>query len=805
MGDFLDNLGEGTRTIRYTRPANGPFGAKLGESCALHEVKFDVLESNPPLVADYLRSRETMQATRQTFTVESPHKCNHCQRNIIDGVALASGQRRFPLEYRLGDAILAAMSGCALYEWVLSVIPIYTFHEFLERSCDARFWLDIFPRGAVHVFIDTFTNWKGYLSIIKPENALMWAIDGNLDKAIDLVLPYERDVGSTRSFDFAQLLLKHCLLEHEDCRADSFSRPYLLNSTFRFPTRLVCILHTKDSPNGDDVAPRVQLVETDAIAPELQIPLDEKGYAALSYCWGGDQQKKLTKANLNCLKQGISFVELPKTLRDAILVTSSLKIDYLWIDALCIIQDDHADKENELSRMSEYYGCSTVTICAASASKCSEGFLGVNGESNFQAGPFQIPLRISADHEDLSSVQLFVQAPFPIQPTARRAWTFQESMLSRRLLIYTSRQLYWSCKHYEGGCRGVEVVQDDGDPMVPGIHPLVLDHPSAFTAGQLPRISASLFRKWSYIVREYTERELSIPDDKLLAISALAQYFATLFSSSGGELKYLAGLWKFADNKQFRGQLLWSVKDPSISRRPRTYRAPSWSWASLDGHADYLPNPLSHQSMEFRSRYPGSFLANANWAAETHEWESRMCQDVLVDHGMDLTNKKALFGAVRGGFIQVHGAIRQLEAILAKPEKPKRKWYMIRRPKTPPPSVVRVPFVGVMQWPNLFPDTEDDGEIIKSALAGHGIVFLLELVPYRPAPLTLDREPETPMGVLLVRTSLEGSEAYRRIGVFHFDNGRKPAPLTGYAEHEGRRADRMRLFFDVEPRIVKIV
>lgn len=179
----------------------------------------------------------------------------------------------------------------------------------------------------------------------------------------------------------------------------------------------------------DNTNSQIRLVETDPLTS-----LDRQGYAIVSYCWGGEQHKRLTKADKDSFEQGFSYLDIPQTLQDAITVTRSLALDYIWIDTMCIIQDDPSDVENEPRRMSEYYSGSTVTICAASASKCSEGFLKVNSDSDFLAGPFQIPLRTQPG-KYLSSVQLFVPAPMPVQPTAKRAWTFQESMLSRRLLI----------------------------------------------------------------------------------------------------------------------------------------------------------------------------------------------------------------------------------------------------------------------------------------------------------------------------------------------------------------------------------
>ncbi|KAF2122414.1 heterokaryon incompatibility protein-domain-containing protein, partial [Lophiotrema nucula] len=74
-------------------------------------------------------------------------------------------------------------------------------------------------------------------------------------------------------------------------------------------------------------------------------------YLAMSYCWGGEQNQKTTTANLKEKQQSISFDTLPRTLQDAVEVTAGLVYEYIWIDSLCIIQDDEADKSTEITQM----------------------------------------------------------------------------------------------------------------------------------------------------------------------------------------------------------------------------------------------------------------------------------------------------------------------------------------------------------------------------------------------------------------------------------------------------------------------
>jgi hypothetical protein len=103
----------------------------------------------------------------------------------------------------------------------------------------------------------------------------------------------------------------------------------------------------------------------------------EKGkYIALSYCWGTSLAYKTMTENRNEHMKGIQFVHLPKTLQDSILITRYLNIRYIWIDCLCIIQNDSLDWQREAAGMAQIYSNSYLTIAAARATDSSQGFLG---------------------------------------------------------------------------------------------------------------------------------------------------------------------------------------------------------------------------------------------------------------------------------------------------------------------------------------------------------------------------------------------------------------------------------------------
>jgi hypothetical protein len=102
-------------------------------------------------------------------------------------------------------------------------------------------------------------------------------------------------------------------------------------------------------------------------------------YATLSYCWGPSsdaiQQLKLTRENREQFHKNIPVDNMSPVLHDTISVCRALKIQYIWIDALCILQGDKTDWEEQSSQMDKIFQHSYVTICAASSSSCMEGFL----------------------------------------------------------------------------------------------------------------------------------------------------------------------------------------------------------------------------------------------------------------------------------------------------------------------------------------------------------------------------------------------------------------------------------------------
>ena len=186
-------------------------------------------------------------------------------------------------------------------------------------------------------------------------------------------------------------------------------------------------------------------------------------YAALSYCWGGPEaekhQLKSTTKTLARWQHNIGIDAMPLVLRDAIFLARKLSIQYLWVDALCILQDkeDSSDWDEQCKDVTSIYSNAYVTISAASSTSCTEGFL-------VQRGPrLRLPFssarrKWATECFDLqfkwatrldSSVHGFASALFDDRETCRwrhRGWTYQESGSSTREILFGDSRLYYRCR-----------------------------------------------------------------------------------------------------------------------------------------------------------------------------------------------------------------------------------------------------------------------------------------------------------------------------------------------------------------------
>lgn len=166
-------------------------------------------------------------------------------------------------------------------------------------------------------------------------------------------------------------------------------------------------------------------------------------YLALSHRWGSpDQHRKFCtlSSNIDSFRQGINIADLPHTFQDAINTTRSLGVDYLWIDSLCIVQDDPDDWIKESRLMERVYSSAYVTLAASCASGTEDGFLKprplrhcVKMRSQRDT-PYYVCNSIDDFGRDVDRGEL-----------NKRAWVLQERALSRRTIYFTENQIYWEC------------------------------------------------------------------------------------------------------------------------------------------------------------------------------------------------------------------------------------------------------------------------------------------------------------------------------------------------------------------------
>lgn len=190
------------------------------------------------------------------------------------------------------------------------------------------------------------------------------------------------------------------------------------------PTRLVHVALDESLP--------AKLVESVNLDPTTT-------YLTLSHCWGDHLPMKLSKSNLNSLKQSINTEDLPPTFKDALAVTRSLGMKYMWIDALCIIQDSPEDWQKESAQMCHIYENSFCTISATVSRSSFEGIFRERNSLVVQS----IPLKIGGKMRNIVQRDAW-EHKVENSPLNKRAWVLQEKILSPRNLHFTN-QIFWQC------------------------------------------------------------------------------------------------------------------------------------------------------------------------------------------------------------------------------------------------------------------------------------------------------------------------------------------------------------------------
>jgi hypothetical protein len=351
--------------------------------------------------------------------------------------------------------------------------------------------------------------------------------------------PIPCDTGSQQTVQTAMRWIHNCTSRHSKCS----SRKVTV-----LPTRLIDVVS-------------LRLCETAGKAGT---------YACLSHRWGQGNDAltvpRTTKANIASMIEGLPWNMIPRTFREAIQFTRSLGIPYLWIDSLCIIQDDQLDWEREAAGMADVYMNCWVTLAASLSPNSNAGLF---FQSNEDVGSCHVG---AVRCQGMPPVPLFMHRrpshdPHggEIYPLSSRGWVVQESLLSPRTIYFIGREIIFECRHNMQCQCGVLK-----GPFL-AIEQYTECTAQNNNAKEKCRTSSGTW-DWNRIVSLYARTSLSFSKDTFPALSGIAKQ---VLAESPDD--YLAGLWR----SKLPVDLLWHHNSVD-ARRVRPWRAPSWSWASVE-------------------------------------------------------------------------------------------------------------------------------------------------------------------------------------------------------------------------------
>lgn len=297
-------------------------------------------------------------------------------------------------------------------------------------------------------------------------------------------------------------------------------------------------------------------------------------YFALSYVWGNTVMFKTTSSNSNALQEPGAFLRidppLSPVIRDAIEVSRGLGERYIWIDALCIPQDNEIEKAELIAHMDSIYAQAFLTIVALSADSAESPLPGVRQGTRL-ANIASVQVSLTSTDERLPNKFLAVRPSLNtvLQKCSynSRGWTFQESCLSRRCLVFTDHETFFHCDS------GLE--SDSGMSPTSDAWPARNILSSVFETQENSLDVCNQYSLYTGLVFDFSRRKLTYPEDSLKAISGI---FAVLSSRFGW--RFVAGM----PSHLLDHALLWRLASPN---RLRNSNFPSWSWAGWTGQSHW--------------------------------------------------------------------------------------------------------------------------------------------------------------------------------------------------------------------------
>lgn len=508
------------------------------------------------------------------------------------------------------------------------------------------------------------------------------------------------NVGSSEACRLALDLLQDCLTNHQECpRSDRVTV---------LPTRLIDCSDPK----------RPRLVATNGT---------NGLYASLSYVWGEDQPSKTIKATLATYLAGIDVGLIPQTIYDAIKITNIFGIQYLWVDSFCIVQDDKQEKRREVAQMRRIFADAYVTIVASSAPNSTSGFL----QNRISQHEKDTSLPYVCQDGQLGTVKLYPMSrnlAYEVEPVDQRAWCLEERLLSPRKFVYTGQTLEYHCRTDRHRIGNAILGSRTGTQI-----PKIMFGTSSEIAEVISKWSALEWEElhwiWTDIIRSYTSRMVTNADDKLLALSGLAQVFHQFWRNG----RYLAGLWE----ESMPYELCWFNNKVDVTSvlypRPDIYLAPTWSWASIVG---IVRTPSIHRFLR------PNYVANLKQKSTIQHCEVLECT-VTLEH------ESLPYGRITSATLRLSVVMAEVEWSHYLPNP-----HLFVRENTTP-----------LRFFVADPDTRKEGPI---SILGIVYVDSAEDVtgPVWIVPVLWNEKMQAMAGIFLVRTE---TGQYKRIGCWDSD------------------------------------
>ncbi|KAI1505802.1 heterokaryon incompatibility protein-domain-containing protein [Biscogniauxia marginata] len=354
---------------------------------------------------------------------------------------------------------------------------------------------------------------------------------------------------------------------------------------------------------------------------------DELKYAALSYCWGSPAETKFQlKTERGTIAERLASIDtnsMTLVVKDAVRVCNALGIRYLWVDAICIVQDDRSDWDRESQRIDRIFNNAVVTICPSSSSSCQQGFLTRPRHSIDIQFNSRVKLSVSGhytmeysmlDPDSLETHGVPVISDLRGSVWDSRAWTFQEFHSSQLVMLFGRQKIHVINIDGVASEGRNEPVRQEGVPMIPVMDRRLSSRTIRFNTKKY------IYSVWMELLPRYNERQLTDATDKFPTLSGLASYFRRILKNES----YVAGLWM---RDLFR-QLFWSdVKghgchtlDKLVKyfRSPQFCVAPSWSWARHNNYFEFgfyklhLTYPGTYYRPGFTKIQPSITLSGTN-------------------------------------------------------------------------------------------------------------------------------------------------------------------------------------------------